>query len=234
MQLFANIYHITYFSQYIVNMKKIFYILATFCSLLIILPSCSRKIDYFDYVSELRRGVYIYEEDGLNLKLHYSQRESPYLTDGIKGEMNDVCEVFLTLDVTANEILVTLDGGSGEMNYLAVSKSFYLSLPISYTASEKIKVNLEIDGKEKEVEAVNVLYDGVIDEKTALSCVQEYDGDLFNNMTSNGIFCGEIYIRLLYDEGCFYYVGVTDRNGSTHSYLVDGESGRILAEKSQG
>jgi hypothetical protein len=232
MQLFGNIYHITYFSQYIECMKKIFYIITATCSILAILPACNNKIDYFDYVSEIRRGVYIYEEDGLSLKLHYSERETPYLTDGIKGDMNDVCEVFVTLTSRADEIFVTFDEAEGEMNYLAVSQSFYLSLPISYTASDKIEVVLDIDGKEKSVEAVNVLYDGVIDARTALSCVEEYDGKLFESLSQKGIFCGEIYIRLLYDQGCFYYVGVTDRNGNTNAFLLDGETGRIIAERS--
>jgi hypothetical protein len=213
-------------------MKKIIYISAALCALFAFLPACSKKIDYFSYVSEIRKGVYIYEDDSLAIKLHYSQRESPYLTDGIKGEMNDVCEVFVTLQNTPDEVYVTLANGGGEMSYMSVTKSFYLSLPLSYDEKEKISVELEIDGNKKSYEVANVLYDGVIDAKTALTCVQEYDGQLFENLSTKGYFNGEIYIRLLYDDGCFYYVGVTDRNGATNAYLVDGESGRIIAEKS--
>ena len=65
----------------------------------------------------------------------------------------------------------------------------------------------------------------------ALSCVVEHDRELFDSMTANGLFDGEIFIRLLYDEGCYYYVGVCNKQKNIKAYLLDGERGKIIATK---
>ncbi|MDE7401348.1 MAG: hypothetical protein K2N17_04775, partial [Clostridia bacterium] len=59
----------------------------------------------------------------------------------------------------------------------------------------------------------------------------EYDKASFDNLTEGRNFSGEISVRLLYDEGCFYYVGVCNREKQVHAYLVDGVDGRIIAER---
>lgn len=231
MQLFGNIYHIKRKLQYIVYMKKIIYIFAAAAGCAALLPSCAQKLDYYDSVSELRSNIYLYEEDGLSCKIYVSQKESPYNSDGIKGEMNSLIEISLTLDRTPNAAEITVNGVGGEMSYLSVSKSFTLSFSGEDFGTDNVSVCLTADGEEKQFEAQSVLYDGVIDARTALQCVTEYAGTLFENLTVNKQFKAEIYVRLLYDAGCFYYVGVCDRNGNTNAYLVDGETGRIIAER---
>lgn len=215
-------------------MKKIFYIFFAAAGLCLALCGCAKSVDYYSYISELRTGIYVYEEDGLSLKIYYSQKESPYVADGIKSEMNAVCEVFLTCTNTPAEAEVNVDGKGGEMNYRAVEKSFYLSFPAEDAKKDKLNIKLVIDGKEKQFEADSVLYDGVIDARTALDCAMEYDRGTFDNLTDGSHFDGEIYIRLLFDNGCFYYVGVCDKQGDISAYLIDGENGRIIAERKAG
>jgi hypothetical protein len=223
-------------------MKKIFYI-ATALLLLCLFYGCNKSVDYNSYVSEYRKGVYIYEDDDLTLKIYFSEREVPYVSDGIKGKMENLCEVFLSYSPTPSsaEIYFSLTDEQtgnvewgGEMNYQAVTKSFYLSFSCGYTGQENINATLTIDGKERKIDVNNVLYDGVIDEATALKCVVEYDGSKFASLTKGSLFNGEIYIRLLYDQGCYYYVGIIDKKGNTYAYLVDGESGRIIATRTSG
>ena len=71
----------------------------------------------------------------------------------------------------------------------------------------------------------------VVEDSVESFLVTEYDGGRFESLTEGSRFAGEIYVRLLYDEGCFYYVGICDREGNTHAYLLDGTNGRVLAEK---
>ena len=92
-------------------------------------------------------------------------------------------------------------------------------------------VTLTVDGKEQNFSAASVRYDGLISPIDALNCVREYDTQLFEKLTDQNNFCGEIYLRLLFDDGCFYYVGVCDRNGEINSFLVNGENGRIIANR---
>ena len=65
----------------------------------------------------------------------------------------------------------------------------------------------------------------------AVLCVAENKRELFESMTSNGLFDGEIYVRLLYDEGCYYYVGIINKAEHISAFLIDGEHGKIVASK---
>ena len=69
------------------------------CLLFLLLPTfifsgCAKEIDYNEYVSEKRTNVYLYESDTLNLKIYASEKETPYLLDGIKGKTNPIIEIF--------------------------------------------------------------------------------------------------------------------------------------------
>ena len=50
-------------------------------------------------------------------------------------------------------------------------------------------------------------------------------------MTRDGNFLGEFYIRLLRRNINYYYVGITDLNGTTVSLLLDSETGEVLAKR---
>lgn len=215
-------------------MKKIFYKFAIIISCFTIainLGACKREINYFDCASEIRQDVYLYADDDLQFKIYVGERETPYLTDGIKGEMNGIVEAYLTISNCDQEVWLEMESFKGQMNYQAVTKNFYLNFAGDGFESEKVKVKLTLDGKVKEFCAESVLYDGVIDCKTAVDSVAEYAKDKFAQMCASGEFLGEIYVRLLFDEKCYYYVGVCDSLGKISAYLVDGETAKIIAER---
>lgn len=212
-------------------MKKLILAAATAAALCPFIAGCSSTPDYYSFVSEERSGLYLYAEDGFLFKIHCTLRETPYLSDGIKGEVTPIIEFFFTPDKTYNEVEIEAGNFRGEMNYQAVTKSYYLSFTGDNFNSDGVDVKLTLDGKETAFKAANALYDGVIDARTALKCVTEYDKELFASLSERRAFKGEIYIRLLYDDGCYYYVGVCDREGSVTAYLVDGENGRVIAQK---
>lgn len=193
--------------------------------------ACSAQVDYYDYVSEYRSGVYIFSEDGEELKIYCSQRETPYSSDGIKGEMNSTVEVFYRPEGSPDSVEISIGDLGGEMSYQSVTQNFYMCFTADDFDASSVEVRVTADGSEKTITAMNVREEGVIDGRQALKCVTEYDGARFEKLTEGARFSGEIYIRLLYDEGCFYYVGVCDREGNTHSYLLNGTDGRVLAEK---
>lgn len=215
-------------------MKKIFYIIAcaAACAAMFF-TGCKKSVNYLSYVSETRSEIYVYEDDALSFKIYCSVRETPYASDGIKGQLTPIIEAFYAPSSTPSKVIISFAGFSGEMNYLATSKSFYLSFTGNALSCESVDVNINSDGKERSFKAASVLYDGVINAETALKCVTEYDGELFKSLTEGSYFNGEIYVRLLFDEGCYFYVGVCDKSGNTSAYLVDGESGRIIAERKQ-
>lgn len=193
--------------------------------------ACKKSVDYFSYVSEYRKRVYYYEDDAVSLKIYSVDKETPYALDGVKGNVGNVTEIYFEYDKNASEVNVELSGRGGEMSWLSVTRNYYLSFSGGEISGASVEVKLEIDGEEKKFTVQNVAEEGVIDGKAALNCVREYDAESFDKLTERGVFSGEITVRLLYDNGCYYYVGICDRDKNVHAYLVSGEDGRVIAER---
>ncbi|MBO5328693.1 MAG: hypothetical protein J6B04_05930 [Clostridia bacterium] len=195
------------------------------------LCGCFKKIDYTDYVSESRTTIYIYCDDEISVKIYCGNKESPYCADGIKGKVESFTEILVKFLNNPKSVNITCDNICGEMNYNAVKNAFYLSDGVKIPPLDDLLFKLEVDGKAYEYKATNVTLNGVISKETALNCVIEYDGETFEQLTEHGLFNGEIFIRILYDEGCYYYVGVCDTQGKIKAYLLDGVYGKIIAER---
>lgn len=205
---------------------------AALCGLVCLFSGCGKKINYLDYVSERRTNIYIYEDDSISVKIYCSQREQPYAADGYKGEMCDVAEIFVTLPKNPEEVEVAVEGLGGEMSYRAVDGCYYLSFTAADFKKDRVDVTLSYDGKSSTYTALTVIYAGVLSCNDAVKCVIEHDKELFESLTENRLFDGEIYVRLLYDDGCYYYVGVCDKQKHISAYLIDGERGKVIAKKS--
>ena len=92
------------------------------CFLFLLLPTfifsgCAKEIDYNEYVSEKRTNVYLYESDTLNLKIYASEKETPYLLDGIRGKTNPIIEIFAEFTPVPESVIISVENHSGEMNY---------------------------------------------------------------------------------------------------------------------
>lgn len=218
---------------YIENMKKFIPVLTFTLSALALstFAACSKKIDYFSFVSEYRHDVYIYEDDKVSLKIFLSDKETPYVCDGVKGETSPVCEIYYKPAKTPQSAEIDIGGLGGEMNYMSVTRTFYLSFAYDKTFGTEVEAKITADGESFDYTAGNVREEGTIDGVSALKCVTDYDGEQFSSLTEGKNFRGEIGIRLLYDGGCYYYVGVSDREGNTHAYLLDASDGRIISER---
>lgn len=213
-------------------MKKSIILFAAAAALTPLVAGCAKNVDYYSYASEIRSEIYLYEDDTTSVKIQCSEREHPYASDGIKGEMSELVEIFVTLPENPQKLGIKTDGFEGEMNYRAAENEYYLSYGGKAFSKASVDVTLDIDGEEKSFSALTVRYDGVLTCSEALNCAIDYDKNLFESMTSNRIFNGEIFIRLLYDEGCYYYVGVCDRDKLITAFLVDGEKGKVITTKS--
>lgn len=193
--------------------------------------ACSTNVNYWDYVSENRNNIYSYESDELTLKIYCVEKETPYLLDGIKGNVNPIVEIYATFSTVPDNVSVSVKNYSGDMNYHSVGQYYYVSFTASDFDESSLPVNLTFSGKTQTINAACVKYDGVITSQKALDCAIAYDEKTFNNLTENNLFKGEIHVRLLYDEKCFYYVGVCDASGNVIAYLIDGENGTVIATK---
>lgn len=195
------------------------------------LSGCNTQPDYTGYISEKRSEIYIYKDDIADITVHCVSREQPYNADGICGNMCDLVEIFVKLSPVPESVEAELGGYSGEMNYQAVDERFTASYSAPAFNAEGIDITLNFGGESHTYRALSVLDSGVLSCEQVLNYAIEYDGELFKSLTKGRDFSGEIYVRLLYDEGCYYYVGVCDRNKNITAYLLDGGIGKVIATK---
>lgn len=193
--------------------------------------ACAAKVDYTDYISESRSDVFLYKDDEREIKLQCVNKEQPFAADGYKGETCDLVEIFVTLQKNPQELEVSVEGFGGEMNYQAVTRQYYLSYSSAPFDKSGVEVTLTADGKSETYTALSVKHDGVMSCEKAVLCVADYASELFASLVSNNIFDGEIFVRLLYDDGCYYYVGICDKSKHITAFLIDGERGKVIAKK---
>ena len=213
------------------NMKKFLFAAAGLLAAVAALSGCAKSVKYADYISEKRSDIYLYAGDDTEIKIYCSQREQPYAADGIKGDVSDLIEIFVILPNNPETVEIDAGGFGGEMNYRAVENDFYLSFTAQTFKTESIDITLDCDGKTSSYTAQSVKSGALISCEQALNCVIDHDKSLFTSLTDGTLFAGEIFVRLLYDNGCYYYVGVCDRQRNMSAYLVDGERGKIIVSK---
>ena len=192
---------------------------------------CNKKTDYFSYISEKRTNIFVYCDDTVEVKVQCSVKEQPFAADGYCGETNSFAEVSVSLPKNPQKLEVSVEGNEGEMNYQAVENLYTLSFSAPEFTADRVDVTITYDGESRTYTALSVKHGSVLSCEQAVQCVIERDGELFKNLTYDGLFNGEIFVRLLYDDGCYYYVGVCDKNKHISAYLIDGERGTVIATK---
>lgn len=199
------------------------------------LTACKKSVDYFSYVSELRNNILLAETDGFSLKIYGVDKETPYATDGIPKEVTTRTEVYL-IAPEGNEtctIAFTINGKEygGEMSFDNVKTEYFLSCTLDISACSSIRCKITYGDQVMDMEALSVLKADTLTPQNVLNIIQTENAELFTAMTDKYGFSGEIYIRLIYEDAPYYYVGIIDRNGGIHAFLINATSGKILAKR---
>ncbi len=221
-------------------LKRFLRLLALFTVLLItcsIVVGCKKQnaVDYYAFVSENRSNILLAEEDGFFLRVYAVEKEYPYLADGVKRETTTRTEIYLTApsgDKICN-ISFDIDGKSygGEMSFDNVKTQYYFSCSVDATTLQSLECNLRFGETEKRLIAKTVKTENTLSPKQILQNLQKTENALFSSLTDEYGFAGEIYIRLIFEETPYYYVGVIDRNGNITAFLLSAETGKILAKR---
>ena len=119
----------------------------------------------------------------------------------------------------------------GEMSYDNVKGEYYYTCPWDSAPLSSITCFLEYGETQIELVATSVVTPSTIPPRDALKRVQTENEELFSSMTDKYGFAGEIYIRLLYEDAPYYYVGVIRRDGGCNAFLMNAETGKILAKR---
>lgn len=199
------------------------------------LSACKKSVDYNDYVSELRGNIFLAETDGFFLRVYSVLKESPYATDGIPQETSHRTEVYLVAP-EGNEVCnltFTVNGQEygGEMSFDNVKAEYSLSCTLDTSSADALPCRITYGTQEIELTAESVLRNTTLAPKAVLQSLISTEQELFSSMTDKYGFTGEIYLRLIYEDSPYYYVGIIDRNGNVTAFLINAETGKILAKR---
>lgn len=219
------------------RLKKFFYTIAVFVllSTLFLSTGCKKELDYTVYISELRSNVFLANTEEFTLRVYAVHKETPYVPDGIPRERTHRVEARFTApsgDKTCR-FYFTHDGqeSGGEMHYDNVKAEYYYSCSLDISALSTLPCRIEYGEKTLTLNVPSVKRKDTLSATQIIKKLQVEESELFASMTDKYGFTGEIYVRLIYEESPYYYVGIINRNGGVHAFLLNAQSGKILAKR---
>ena len=117
------------------------------------------------------------------------------------------------------------------MSYDNVKMEYYYSCSLDTSSLSQIACNITYGESEMQVNASSVLNENNLSAKEVLNVLQTKESELFTSMTDKYGFAGEIYLRLIYEDAPYYYVGIIERSGKTNAFLINAQTGKILAKR---
>lgn len=206
---------------------------AVICTLFF--SSCAGSIDYFDYVSELRSNLFIVSSEDFSLRIYAVEKETPYENDGIKRDVSARTEAYFTAPSGNKNCSFYFTCNSkeygGDASYDNVKGEFYYFCSLDVSNLKKIECKIIFDGEEYLLTAESVVKEDTMSARNALLTLIKSEKTVFDSLTDKYGFLGEIYLRLIYEDAPYYYVGIIDRDGCTTAYLLNAQSGKILAKR---
>lgn len=197
--------------------------------------ACGKKTDYTQYVSEYRNNLFLYDGDEFSIRAQSVEREYPYVADGNKGDMTKRVELFISAPVGTQNCSVFFHAGGlrygGEASFDNVKNQYYFSCTADLSSARSLPVTVTFDSQEFEITAPSVLTDDVLPLQRLIECVFEADGELLKRLTAEKDFDGELYVRILYEDAPYFYVGVVEKSGNVTAFLLEAKTGKVLAKR---
>ncbi|MBQ8320540.1 MAG: hypothetical protein IJX81_06635 [Clostridia bacterium] len=205
------------------------------CCLFPFLCSCKRHADYFSYLSEYRNNLLLAETENFSLRVYAVEKEHPFVADGMAGERVKRAEFYLSTGTGEYALSVTFYIGNekygGDAAFDGVKREYYYSCAADLSTTASLPVSVQIEDTVYEITAHSVRTEEVLTGERSLEMLTEKESELFSSLTNGKDFFGEIYLRLIYEEAPYYYIGVVDRTGKTTAFLLDAKTGKILAKR---
>lgn len=215
---------------------RVFGIILSSVVSLALLSGCKEELKLSDYVSENRTGYYLTssEPDGISLKAFYTLREYPYAADGVARETSGVFEVKIKSETYFKSVEVSFSLGGeecgGAASYDGAEKVYEYSVSALSEPEDSISFTVTADGGTYSLSAENK-NSGYLSGGEILSAVKAEKSEYIDSLIANDKFNGEIYLRFIFDEKGYYYVGLISKERGTLSLLVDASTGKIIAER---
>ena len=209
-------------------------ILVAVCALLI---SCKKTVNRFDSVSEIRSNILLASSDEFSLRIYIGEREVPYSADGVARETSPRFDAYMVApNGTKTYNFHFKIGGEtygGEMSYDNVKGEYYYFCSLAVGQLDELSCEISYDEERIVLTAKSVLTEQTLSPKQVLQKLEELETDFFASLTDRYGFAGEIYVRLIFEDKPYYYVGVIDRKGNASAFLLNAETGKLLAKRTK-
>ena len=213
----------------------IFVILCVGASFFLPLIRSANALDYFDYVSELRSNILIAQSEKFTLKAYAVEKEYPYSPDGIPRDITKRAEIYFTApsgDKTC-QLAFSVNGTpyQGELSYDNIKAEYFFSVSADISSLKSLEFQIEYGDENLILTATTVKRETTLSPRQVLDKLRENDPNVFTELTSPDGFTGEIYIRLISESEPYYYIGLIPKDGEIQAYLLNSDTGKILATR---
>ena len=117
------------------------------------------------------------------------------------------------------------------MSFDNVKGEYFYSCTLDVSNATELPCRIEYGDVTVETTARSIRNTNTLNAKEILSILRTEESELFASMTDKYGFSGEIYLRLIYEDSPYYYVGIIERNGTAHAFLINAQTGKILAKR---
>ena len=191
--------------------------------------------DYSDRLSEVRSDLFVAQTEDFTLTLACVEREYPYADDGVPCPMTKTVQVTLA-PVNAPEGDVEIYVGEGEArwggdaSFRTTYGDYTLSEGVDRFPEGSVSVSVVYGGETQTLAATSVKNENTLAPSDALAVGVAAEKETLERMKKNGVFCGELCVRLLRRDKNYYYFAVTDGEERV-ALLLDAETGEVLARR---
>ena len=202
------------------------------CSLACFYLGCERSSWLLPYVSELKKDIYVGDNQDFNLKAYYGYKENPYVSDG-KVEPHPYTLTFMLLDIKESQTAYSLTIPCLNDCKLQFKKNnsgkLVSSVEIEDFNQTSFDVKLQFSSQIIDVKMSSIVPENCLSLDSVLKKIEAEQSNLINNYVLDSNFNAEIYARVIVkDDKVYWYIAFANKDG-LKAFLVDGESGEVLA-----
>ncbi len=215
-------------------MKKLLIFLSLILTISLFGTGCKKQLDLYTYVSDARTDILMANTKTLSLKAETGFKESPLVLDGVKNKTSYYLTIYI-LDGYNDNVTYSISFNINNVEYKGkfdlskTTSKLFVTFELDSTVSQ-ITAQLNSGNVNERVEFKSIKPDGTKNARDGLNSLLTSQPDLISNYTVDGVFMGEIAVRLLVENNkAYYYVGLTDVKGKTKALLIDSETFEVLA-----
>lgn len=215
------------------KIKKIIVILTALLFLTLIC-GCSEKFRLDENVSRLRSNAFFDENENYLLYAFPEIRETPMIADGVINKTEKTVILKLKLKYAAEgefTVNFTTDKEYSEtFAFSAFSDCFVTSVKVNMLPYKPFNATITHNGESQTLYMESLLNEKTVTADVALKKAYKAKKDYVDKHTVNGVFDGEIYIRLITEnDKNYWYVGFTTKEQTLCLLLND--KGELVDER---